>query len=68
MGRVVALSLSALMVVAGVVFTLQGLGRLEGSPMTGVEIWAVIGPALAGFGIALGIVAFRGPTPPRRRN
>ena len=61
MGRMVALALSALMVVVGVVWTLQGLGYLEGSPMTGVEFWAVVGPAVAGFGIALGIVALRGP-------
>ena len=60
MGRWVALALSALMVVVGVIWTLQGLGHLEGSPMTGVQFWAVVGPALAGFGIALGIVALRG--------
>ena len=60
MGRTIGLALSALMVLLGLVFTFQGLGYLEGSPMTGVEIWAVIGPALAGFGIALGIVVFRG--------
>ncbi len=60
MGRLVALALSALMVAVGVVWTLQGLGHLEGSPMTGEEFWAVVGPAVAGFGIALGIVAFRG--------
>ena len=61
MGRVVALALSLLMVLAGLVFTFQGLGYLKGSPMTGVDFWAVVGPALAGFGIALGIVALRGP-------
>lgn len=60
MGRIVALSLSALLIVVGVIWTLQGLGRLEGSPMTGVEFWAVVGPAVAGFGVALGIVALRG--------
>ncbi len=60
MGRVLALGLAAAMCVAGVVFTLQGLGHLEGSPMTGVAFWAVVGPALAGFGLALGIVALRG--------
>ncbi|MET0999845.1 MAG: hypothetical protein ABWX73_14105 [Marmoricola sp.] len=60
MGRVVALALSVLMVVAGIIWTLQGLGYLKGSPMTGEEFWAVVGPALAGFGIALGIVAVRG--------
>ena len=60
MGRAVALALSVLMVLAGVVFTFQGLGYIEGSPMTGVAFWAVVGPALAGFGIALAIVALRG--------
>jgi hypothetical protein len=60
MGRRVALVLSAVMVVVGLVWTFQGLGYLKGSAMTGVELWAVLGPALAGFGIALGIVAFRG--------
>jgi hypothetical protein len=60
MGRIVALGLSVLMVVVGVIWTLQGLGHLEGSPMTGVQIWAVLGPALAGFGVALAIVALRG--------
>ena len=60
MGRVVVLILSGLMVAVGVLWTFQGLGYIKGSAMTGVEIWAVLGPALAGFGIALGIVAFRG--------
>ena len=31
------------MLAAGLVFTFQGLGYLEGSPMTGVQIWAVLG-------------------------
>jgi hypothetical protein len=60
MGRAVGLFVSALMILVGVVWTFQGLGYIEGSPMTGVEFWAVVGPALAGFGIALGIVVFRG--------
>ena len=60
MGRVVGLVLSALMIVVGAVWTFQGLGYIEGSPMTGVELWAVLGPALAGFGVALAIVVLRG--------
>ena len=60
MGRLIALALSALMVVVGVVWTLQGLNILKGSTMSGVEYWALVGPALAGFGIALGVVAARG--------
>jgi hypothetical protein len=60
MARAVGLALSALMIVVGLVFTFQGLGYLEGSAMTGVEVWAVVGPVIAGFGVALGIVTLRG--------
>ena len=48
------------MLVVGAVWTFQGLGYLEGSPMTGVEVWAVIGPLVAGLGVALVIVGVRG--------
>jgi hypothetical protein len=61
MGRIIGLALSALMIVVGVIWTLQGLDILKGSSMSGVEYWAVVGPALAGFGLALGIVALRRP-------
>ncbi|MEO7350804.1 MAG: hypothetical protein ABIR34_09520 [Marmoricola sp.] len=60
MGRILGLVMSALMIIVGVVWTLQGLDVLEGSSMSGQAYWAVVGPALAGFGIALGIVALRG--------
>lgn len=61
MTRVVVIALAVLMVAVGLLWTLQGLGYVGGSPMTGVTVWAVIGPALAGLGVALGIVAVRGP-------
>ena len=43
----------AVLAIAGVVFTLQGLGFLHGSSMTGVTAWAILGPviALAGLGL-----------------
>lgn len=47
------------MLVAGLIWTLQGLGYMAGSPMTGVAAWAIIGPLVAGFGVALMIVAFQ---------
>jgi len=56
LGRVVGLSIAVLMVVVGGIFTFQGLGYLEGSSMTGDDTWAVIGPIIAGLGVALGIV------------
>jgi hypothetical protein len=45
--------IGALAVVAGAVWTLQGLDLLGGSPMSGNRIWAVIGPVLALVGLVL---------------
>lgn len=61
MGKVIALVLGGLMLVVGGVWTLQGLGYLAGSPMTGVTFWALVGPVVAGLGVALVIVGYRGP-------
>ncbi|HET9998689.1 MAG TPA: hypothetical protein VFQ17_14315 [Nocardioides sp.] len=47
------------MILVGTIWTFQGLGYLEGSAMTGVETWAVIGPLVAGLGVALLIVVMR---------
>jgi hypothetical protein len=49
----------ALLTVAGVIFTLQGLGYIGGSVMTGVSLWAVIGPIVAVVGLALAITGLR---------
>lgn len=42
-----------LLVAAGVVWTLQGLGILGGSVMSGVTLWAIIGPVVAVAGVYL---------------
>ena len=57
--RALGIALGAIMVVMGAIWTGQGLGYIEGSPMTDQSIWAIIGPILAGFGVALVIVAAR---------
>ncbi len=57
MGKVIGLVLGLLMIGVGVLWTLQGLGYVEGSSMTGEDQWAVIGPAVAGLGVALTWVA-----------
>jgi hypothetical protein len=59
MRRTLPITIGVLMVVAGAVWTFQGLGYLKGSPMTGVELWAVLGPLVAGFGVALTYVGIR---------
>jgi hypothetical protein len=45
--------LGVVLVLMGLVWTLQGLGYLGGSPMSGVTFWAVVGPLLALAGVAL---------------
>ncbi len=57
--RALGIALGAIMVVMGGIWTGQGLGYIEGSAMTDQSIWAIIGPILAGFGVALVIVAAR---------
>ena len=57
--KTLPITLGLLMAVVGAVWTFQGLGYLEGSPMTGVAVWAIIGPLVAGFGVALLLVGVR---------
>ncbi|GAA2034346.1 hypothetical protein GCM10009819_18210 [Agromyces tropicus] len=45
--------LGAVLAIAGAIWTLQGIGVLPGSVMSGVTMWAVIGPIVAIGGLAL---------------
>lgn len=60
MRKTLPITIGVLLVVVGAVWTFQGLGYLKGSPMTGVQIWAVVGPIVAGLGVALAYVGLRG--------
>ncbi len=56
----IALSIAgALIAIAGVVWTLQGLGYIRGSVMTGVTLWALIGPLIALGGLAVIVTGLR---------
>lgn len=48
-----------LLVVVGVVWLLQGIGLMEGSSMTGVTLWAVVGPIVALVGVWLMVASAR---------
>jgi hypothetical protein len=60
MRRVVLVGFGFLLTLAGVVFTLQGVGVLGGSGMSGVTFWAVAGPVIALAGLALAVIGLRG--------
>ncbi|MFG3421471.1 hypothetical protein ACIBTZ_27735 [Micromonospora sp. NPDC049460] len=47
------LTLGLLAVVVGAVWTVQGLGYVEGSLMTDQRIWAILGPLVVLIGLAL---------------
>jgi hypothetical protein len=48
-----------LITLAGVIFTLQGVGVIGGSFMSGTTTWTIAGPVIALAGLALVILALR---------
>jgi hypothetical protein len=59
--RAVWLVIGVVVLLAGVVFTLQGVGILGGSSMTGSRTWAILGPIIALVGLAVAVVGARRP-------
>ncbi len=53
MKRIVVAALGALLVLVGAVWTLQGVGILRGSAMSGHARWAILGPVVVLAGIVL---------------
>lgn len=60
----IRIALGAVAILIGLVWFFQGIGRLAGSPMTGVGFWAWAGAALVIVGL---LVIFR-PGRPRPPN
>jgi hypothetical protein len=62
MKQIALIVIGGLVALTGIVWTLQGLGYISGSFMTGATLWAVIGPVVLVAGlviIALGLRARR---------
>ncbi len=60
MRQIVIVVAGAAAVLAGLVWTLQGLGYVGGSFMSGATVWAVIGPLVALAGLVLIGLGLRG--------
>ncbi|MEU6908042.1 hypothetical protein [Streptomyces coeruleorubidus] len=54
----IILGLGVLLVFIGVGWTLQGIDVMKGSAMSGVTLWAVVGPIVAIAGVVLLGVGF----------
>jgi hypothetical protein len=59
MRQIVLVLIGVVAAVAGLVFTLQGLGYVGGSFMSGATVWAVIGPIVVLAGLALVTLGLR---------
>jgi hypothetical protein len=52
----------AIVVLLGLVFTLQGVGLIKGSSMSDTTFWSVAGPVIMLGGLALAAAGVRGKT------
>ncbi len=61
MQRSLLTAFGLLVAIAGVIFTLQGVGLLKGSSMTGTTLWSVLGPIIAVAGLSVAVLVRRAP-------
>jgi hypothetical protein len=59
MKRALFVGVGLVLLLAGVIFALQGAGAIGGSTMSGVTFWAVAGPVIAVVGLAMAVVGLR---------
>lgn len=60
MRKPLLVTVGVIVAVLGAIFTLQGLGFIGGSVMTGSTLWAILGPIIAVVGITTVVVGLRG--------
>jgi hypothetical protein len=59
MRRPTAVAIGIVLVLVGALWTLQGLGLVGGSAMSGVTLWAVVGPVVLVAGVLLALTRGR---------
>jgi uncharacterized membrane protein len=65
MSRTLKMIVGVVLILVGVVWTLQGLDVMGGSGMSGHAVWAVIGPIVAVVGAYLLVRGARSPSTPQ---
>jgi hypothetical protein len=61
MGRGTVVLIGAIVALLGAIFTLQGIGTLQGSPMSDTTTWTVAGPVIVVVGLAIAWYGARRP-------
>jgi hypothetical protein len=59
MGRIFIFAFGVLVALFGLLFALQGVGVVGGSPMSNTTTWSVLGPIIALVGVAIAVGATR---------
>jgi hypothetical protein len=59
MRTIILVGVGVVITLVGVIFTLQGVGVIGGSGMSGDTFWAVAGPVIAVVGLAIAAVSMR---------
>jgi hypothetical protein len=57
--RILLIAVGCVITLAGVVFTLQGVGTIGGSFMSGTTTWTLAGPVIALAGLVLVVFGLR---------
>jgi hypothetical protein len=58
-GKWVLAAVGVVLLVAGMIWALQGFGVVGGSFMSGNSVWAIIGPVVAVIGLVLILIGLR---------
>ncbi|MEW5810051.1 MAG: hypothetical protein AB1925_11400 [Actinomycetota bacterium] len=57
--RIILLFVGVVVALFGLLFTLQGVGVVGGSPMSNTTTWSVLGPIIALVGIVIAVFGWR---------
>ncbi len=57
--RIAVIVVGVLVALSGLLFTLQGVGAVSGSPMSNTTTWSLAGPVIAIIGVGIAVAGWR---------